>query len=517
MDEGPLEPLGLFALVCDEVFRDGVVEAHENRILNALAGALGVDSTQAMELARASQRRYHSGELGEAGRLDPHALYRRVLQAVQADGQVDPEEVRLLESLREVLGLAADAPAEAPAPAPRQGPAKPAGPPPMAEEELTALVERCRQAEGPGVDAAAELVRGACPRAGAHPEKLLHAVINLSPKLSAQGDLHILEDLLGRIGAAPGGPLGQDPPLAGAVLANAAAVRANSREVRATVAEVVDLGRRLAGAGPESWRAAMFAEAARTWMRILANRGRWDEYRQLVGELEGLGEAAAPVLAGPLCEALSTGVALHLFSGERPPDLDAARDFHQRLRARAEPSGNARAYRAWADTAHMVALHLSRQKRGEPRDRELADAAAELARAAGAAGVDPGVGQFLCSFAYQGLPALAAIGAEDALAGLLPLLPEAARQAGGDLQNAQVLVQGIANATIRVTEFSGDGARAGPTTLPMLGGIWTEAARKEELRRALWNCQQHHPDDATILREIDAFEGHTNLVVFFSD
>lgn len=519
-----MEPRNLFALVCDEVFRDGVVEAHENRILNALAGPLGVDGATAVEMARASQRRYHGGELGEARRLDAHALYQRVLQAVQADGRVDPEEVRLLESLREVLGLAADAPAKAPDPAPRRGPAPaspgpvpaaPTAPAALSEEDLKALVERCRTAEGPGVDAAAEEVRGACSRVQDHGETLLHALINLSPKLSVRDELHILEDLVNRVGAAPSAPLGKNPGLAGMVLANAAAARSNDAALRDQVEEVVDLGRRLASQEPAPWRAAMFAEAARRWLRLLANRRRWPEYGALLKELDELGEDARELLAAPMAEALSTGVAIHLFA-EGPKNLRAAQANYSRLRERAEPSGDPRAAMAWADGAHMLGVYLARQGRDEARDQALSAAARDLAAAGARVPPSPELGQFLCSFAYQGLPALAAIQAEDALRGLLPLLPEAAHQAGADAHNAVVLVQGIANATIRVVEVGGDGARAGPATLPMLP-LWQDPARKEDLTRALWNCQRHHPDDATILREIDAFESHTNLVVYYSD
>lgn len=106
----PLTRVGLFALVCDEVFRDGKVEDVENRVLNRLAGFLRLDEVRCRKVARRSRERFEAGLLGPARPLDPAALHVAVTGAAHRDGVVDPEEAILVESLRlllEILGVPA--------------------------------------------------------------------------------------------------------------------------------------------------------------------------------------------------------------------------------------------------------------------------------------------------------------------------------------------------------------------------------------------------------------------------
>ncbi len=98
-----LDRQGLFQLVSDEAFRDGVLEAEEARLMQVLARFLKLDPEEAKEIARVSKAKFAAGELGGGGRLDPARLYHRVLEVVASDGEVDGLEAQMLMGLRQVL------------------------------------------------------------------------------------------------------------------------------------------------------------------------------------------------------------------------------------------------------------------------------------------------------------------------------------------------------------------------------------------------------------------------------
>ncbi len=96
---------GLFRLVTDEAFRDGVLEDSEKRILQVLARFLKLDGETAMDISRRSKEAFRKGELAPGGTLDPAALYLRVEAAVRADGVVDNLEAQMLTGLRQILKI----------------------------------------------------------------------------------------------------------------------------------------------------------------------------------------------------------------------------------------------------------------------------------------------------------------------------------------------------------------------------------------------------------------------------
>ena len=104
----PLSNEGLFRLVCDEVFLDGVVEDFENRILQVLAKFLGLESSRALSIAESSKKAFEGGELGEEDErrpLSPALLYEKALYFVCSDGEIDEEEGRMLEGLRKLFRI----------------------------------------------------------------------------------------------------------------------------------------------------------------------------------------------------------------------------------------------------------------------------------------------------------------------------------------------------------------------------------------------------------------------------
>lgn len=105
-EEGrPLGREGLFQLVSDEVFQDGVVEPWENAILQKLSRFLRLDARESLEIAQRSREKFASGELGESRPLDPLSLYLKVLTCVYEDGRVDLEEEQMLIGLRIMFNL----------------------------------------------------------------------------------------------------------------------------------------------------------------------------------------------------------------------------------------------------------------------------------------------------------------------------------------------------------------------------------------------------------------------------
>lgn len=95
----------LFTLVAEEVFRDGVVEDHENELLNRLMSFLKLPIERAKAICREAQDKFKKGEMGAPRALDRSQLFERVLEGVYADGQVDDEEKHMVKALRVLLGV----------------------------------------------------------------------------------------------------------------------------------------------------------------------------------------------------------------------------------------------------------------------------------------------------------------------------------------------------------------------------------------------------------------------------
>jgi serine/threonine protein kinase len=100
-----LTRVGLFQLVTDEVFKDGVVEDWENRTLVALTEFLELGTEQARGVAWKSLEKFQLGKLGSKRALDPRILYSKALYFAYVDGSLSQEEAWMLEGLRKLFGL----------------------------------------------------------------------------------------------------------------------------------------------------------------------------------------------------------------------------------------------------------------------------------------------------------------------------------------------------------------------------------------------------------------------------
>jgi len=96
---------GLFQMLAEEAFRDGVLEDWERKVLQKVARFLRLDGALAKQIARDAKKRFLAGELGEAARLDPRRLYTRVVAMILSDGEVDELERKMLDGLRRLFSI----------------------------------------------------------------------------------------------------------------------------------------------------------------------------------------------------------------------------------------------------------------------------------------------------------------------------------------------------------------------------------------------------------------------------
>lgn len=120
----------LFFLACWEAFRDGVVDAEENQLLNQLRARLGLGSEVAGRIAAAARHDCQKRGLAQGRRLDPARLLARARTLAEEQGGVHASEQRLLDLLQELVGPSLAAAPAAPiapvAPAARAAAAPPA-------------------------------------------------------------------------------------------------------------------------------------------------------------------------------------------------------------------------------------------------------------------------------------------------------------------------------------------------------------------------------------------------------
>lgn len=100
-----LSPEGLFRIVAEEAFRDGVLEGWEAKILQILARFLGLKPETAMGIAHRARQAHQQGKLGEARPLEPSTLYRKVLYFTCHDGRIEESEGQMLLALRKLFKI----------------------------------------------------------------------------------------------------------------------------------------------------------------------------------------------------------------------------------------------------------------------------------------------------------------------------------------------------------------------------------------------------------------------------
>jgi uncharacterized tellurite resistance protein B-like protein len=101
----PLSRAELLRLVAEEACRDGVVDPREKKLLELLVELLKVERAEALAIVHLANERAKAGELGAKRPLDGEALYRGIVEAVLADGQMDRVEARMLEAMRRLLDI----------------------------------------------------------------------------------------------------------------------------------------------------------------------------------------------------------------------------------------------------------------------------------------------------------------------------------------------------------------------------------------------------------------------------
>ena len=101
----PLTREGLFQLLTDEVYKDGVVENWEQEALVKVSHFLKLPKDEAQAIAARSKTKYEQGELGATRPLDPIVLYKKVIYFIMSDLEIDDLEIQMIEGLRNVLGI----------------------------------------------------------------------------------------------------------------------------------------------------------------------------------------------------------------------------------------------------------------------------------------------------------------------------------------------------------------------------------------------------------------------------
>lgn len=95
----------LFALVADEAYRDGLLDAREVRLLRDAAAAFELTEAEAAAGRRRAFLRYRAGKLGHKRAMDPRYLLEKVYAAMGPGGAADPVEAARVEELRDMLGV----------------------------------------------------------------------------------------------------------------------------------------------------------------------------------------------------------------------------------------------------------------------------------------------------------------------------------------------------------------------------------------------------------------------------
>lgn len=103
--EAALTGEAVFYLAAVEVFRDGVVDPDENRMLQQLLRLLGIPRDRALHISQLARARAGRDEVVGHAPARPEAVVRAACRRALADGVVEPEEARLLDVLAQTLGV----------------------------------------------------------------------------------------------------------------------------------------------------------------------------------------------------------------------------------------------------------------------------------------------------------------------------------------------------------------------------------------------------------------------------
>jgi len=104
-NDNEMNETALFQLLADEVFRDGVIDDWENKVLNRIGRFLRLDYEKARKICRTSKDRYKRGELGDAAPLNPRLLYNSALRLAYSGGIANFREESMLQGLRKLFSI----------------------------------------------------------------------------------------------------------------------------------------------------------------------------------------------------------------------------------------------------------------------------------------------------------------------------------------------------------------------------------------------------------------------------
>jgi hypothetical protein len=94
---------GVFSVLLEECYRDGLIDEEETTALEGVARILDIGSNRQSELTEAARARYQAQELPPGGAMDPEQLMERLRVVAEADGVVTPSEEALLGAIEHYL------------------------------------------------------------------------------------------------------------------------------------------------------------------------------------------------------------------------------------------------------------------------------------------------------------------------------------------------------------------------------------------------------------------------------
>lgn len=96
---------GFFQMLCEEAYRDGILDIGENRLLAAFGKGLRLDASHIEAIKGRARRLFGSGELGPRRQFDPRRLYKRVLRYILCAGSLGALDRLAIRSLCKVFGF----------------------------------------------------------------------------------------------------------------------------------------------------------------------------------------------------------------------------------------------------------------------------------------------------------------------------------------------------------------------------------------------------------------------------
>lgn len=516
---GALTREGLFRMVTDEVFRDGRVDPDEQKVLQVVSRFLKLDPARAGEISRGSKKAYQAGALEGGGALDPARLYRRILAAVLADGEVDDLEAKMLLGLRQVLGIDLEA-HEALEAALRDAPAPAPEPEPLEPEEVERLSRRAHElardtdpgtADADTQEEAARILTRLAVSLPLPPElgtRVAGTCVNLAALLGAGDRLDELAAFLARSTRVEGI---WKTRVEAYRMAFENALQARLAARPAAAFEVVALAERLALAEPvEGYRLAGWVAALRILASASISRGEWDRHAILVEGLDRIPPGHLAEVGGLVAGVLADRVILGLHHGREDAVLAGLRHLGSLDSLMRDVDARREHVQAAAALVEVVATSAERGAPPPVRDLEVLRRAHETLRSLAARpGSDRATLESLASVAGFAMLNLLALGDDADTLAFVRTMQEISSHAPGDVEIQFSLAKAVVNSAIIVRDRAPP--PADPGLLGKVAGIFGAGPAKPEtpildaLEETLGLLVERAPGAAPILDACERF------------